>query len=55
MHAVDGHAFGQLFQLGLGDIAERPGPIAADHAGLGQLQLPFQLAVVGQQQQPFGV
>jgi len=54
-HAVDGHAVLQGVELVLGDAAMGAGAIAAHDAGLGRLQRPGQLAVIGQQQQALGI
>ena len=53
--AVDGDALAQGFDLGLGRVALHPHAVFAQPAGRGQFQPPLQLAVVGQQQQAFGV
>jgi hypothetical protein len=54
MNALDRDSLGQLFELVLGNVAERPCAVGSDNAGSGQLELPLQLAVVGEQQQAFG-
>jgi tRNA(adenine34) deaminase len=53
--ALDGDAVLQPVELGLGGVAERPGAIAADPGVAGRFQGARQLAVIGQQQQAFGV
>jgi hypothetical protein len=53
--SVDGDAVGQAFErLGV-DRAMHPHPVFANPAGRRQFQSPRQGAVIGQQQQPFGV
>ena len=44
---LDRHAFGELFELGLGDIAKGARPVAAHYAGPWQLHLALELAIVG--------
>jgi len=53
--ALDLDPVDQLFQLRLGDLAISAGAVGAGHAGRRQFQLALQLAVGGQQQQPFGI
>ena len=53
--AVDRDAFAQRVELRLIDLAMGAHAIAAQPAGRRQLEHPRQAAVVGQQQQPFGV
>jgi hypothetical protein len=53
--AVDLDAFDQFFELRLGDVAIGSRPIGAGDAGAGQFERTLQLAVGGQQEQPFGV
>ena len=54
-HAVDGDPVLQPVELGLGDASPRPRPVLTHQRGLRQLESARQLAVVGQQQQAFGV
>ena len=54
-HAVDLHAFDQLVQHGLRDVAEGPGAIGARNARRRQFHRPLQFAVIGKQQKPLGV
>ena len=53
--AVDLDAVDQLLELLLADLAEDAGAVGALDAGGGQLELALELAVGGEQQQPFGV
>ena len=54
-NALDFDALGQLLELLLRDVAIGARAIAALDAGRGQLQLPLEAAVGGQQQQPLGI
>ena len=54
-HPVNGDAFFQRIQIGLGDAAKGARFIAAAPAGGGQLQMARQIAVGGDQQQALGV
>ncbi len=53
--ALDLDAVDQLLELGLADLAEHAGAVAALDAGRGQFELALQFAVGGEQQQPLGV
>ena len=53
--AVDGDAVAQGVERRLRHVAMRAHAIAAQPTGRGQLQHPREAAVVGEQQQPFGV
>ncbi len=55
MHAVDGDAIAQGIEIGLGDFAIGPDAVTAEPAGIGQFDHPRQAAIIGQQQQPFGI
>ena len=54
-HAGNLHAIAQRVEFGLGDAAMRSHAIAPQPAGLGQLQYAREAAVIGEQQQAFGV
>ena len=54
-HAVDGDAFLQLVEIGLLDLAMGAHAVAAQPAGRWQLEHAGKAAVIGQQQQAFGV
>ena len=53
--AFDGHAAAQRFQIRIGRVAVDADAILAQPAGGGQFQPALQRAIVGQQQQAFGI
>ena len=53
--AVDAHAGAQRIEHGLLDLAMRTHPVAPQPTGSGQFEHPRQAAVIGEQQQAFGV
>ena len=55
MHAVDGDAVAQRIEIGLCDFAIGAHTVTTQPAGIGQFDHPRQSAVIGQQQQAFGV
>ncbi len=54
-HAVDGDAFLQLVEIGLLDLAVGAHAVAAQPAGRRQFEHAGETAVIGQQQQAFGI
>ena len=53
--AVDGDSAAQRLQIGIGRVAVDADAVLAQPAGRGQLKAAFQLAVIGQKQQPLGI
>src|SRR3546814_2410458 len=53
--AVDGDALDQILELRLADVAEGARAIGALDPARGQFELALERAVVGEEQQPFGI